>query len=167
MVNYKLGKIYKIVCNITDEIYIGSTCQPTLAHRLTKHVSDYKQFLKGNKTGKYKSFDIIGRGDYQILLIEAFPCNSKDEMTAREGEIIRSYKLECGCLNLQIPGRSKKEYQKQHREKNKDEISKKRKEKTTCVCGSCVRRVDKAQHERSKKHIDFITKELLVMGSIL
>ena len=39
------------------------------------------------------SNDIIGRGDYKILLIESFPCYSKDELTAREGEIIRQYKL--------------------------------------------------------------------------
>ena len=49
MVNYQLGKIYKIVCNITDECYVGSTCQPTLAHRLTKHVSAYKRFLRVNQ----------------------------------------------------------------------------------------------------------------------
>lgn len=45
MVNYQLGKIYKIVDNVTGKIYIGSTCEPTLARRLVKHRSDYKRYL--------------------------------------------------------------------------------------------------------------------------
>ena len=36
MVNYQLGKIYKIVDNTNGNIYIGSTCEPTLARRLAK-----------------------------------------------------------------------------------------------------------------------------------
>ena len=47
MVNYKLGKIYAIECNVTGQKYIGSTCEPTLAKRLTKHVGSYKCYLKG------------------------------------------------------------------------------------------------------------------------
>ena len=65
MVNYQNGKIYKIVCNDTNQIYIGSTAQPTLAMRLSKHVSSAKQHKSSNKT-KCRSFDIIGRGNYNI-----------------------------------------------------------------------------------------------------
>ena len=54
MVNYEKGKIYKIVCNTTGEIYIGSTTKQTLAQRLSQHVSQYKRCE--NKT---KSYDII------------------------------------------------------------------------------------------------------------
>jgi hypothetical protein len=43
MPNYQDGNIYKIVCNITDECYIGSTCEPTVARRLAGHVIDYKR----------------------------------------------------------------------------------------------------------------------------
>ena len=46
MVNYQLGKIYKIVAG--DLMYIGSTCEPTLSRRLTNHVCDYKSW-KNNK----------------------------------------------------------------------------------------------------------------------
>ena len=42
MIDYSKGKIYKIVCNNTGLIYIGSTCEPTLARRLAKHVGNYK-----------------------------------------------------------------------------------------------------------------------------
>ena len=37
MVNYSLGKIYKIVSDLTDKIYIGSTCLEKLCMRLSKH----------------------------------------------------------------------------------------------------------------------------------
>ena len=53
--------------------------------------------------------------------------NSRDELTSREGEIIRQYKSECECVNMCIAGRTDKEYYqdnkekiKQYREENKE-----------------------------------------------
>ena len=123
MVNYQLGKIYKIVCNITDECYIGSTCQPSLAQRLSKHVSGYKRWKAGKISSKVSSYDIIGRGDYEILLVELVPCMSKDELISREKYFIRTHKMNCNCLNQYIPGRTPTEkitYSRQHYEINKD-----------------------------------------------
>ena len=138
MPNYQDGKIYKIVCNITDECYIGSTCEPTVARRLAGHVNSYKRWKAGNCT-KTTSFDIIDRGDYQIFLIETYPCNSRDELTAREGQIIRKYKSELECVNSNIAGRTKKVYYqdnkelikinlKTYREDNKEAIKENKKE---------------------------------------
>ena len=42
MTDYQLGKIYRIVCNTTGLTYYGSTCEPTLARRLSGHVVNYK-----------------------------------------------------------------------------------------------------------------------------
>ena len=71
MVNYQKGKIYRIVCNITGEQYIGSTCVG-LSQRLAKHNSDFNGWKKGS--GKIvSSYPILERGDYQIVLIEAYP----------------------------------------------------------------------------------------------
>jgi len=227
MPNYQNGKIYKIVCNITNECYIGSTTQPTLAKRLSGHVGKYKHWKITGKGGNVTSYDIIERGNYQILLIESFPCSSKDELTAREGEIIREFKSNCKCNNFYIPGRSyaqyrkdncdiikekKKQHYNEHKEsysekykkyhaenkvkqneksrkyrvenkeklsrlhkkyreenkdkikelgkayyeKNKEQINLKRLEKIKCLCGSCIRKSDKAIHERSKKHQNYI-----------
>ena len=83
MINYQLGKIYKIDCNVTGKVYIGSTCEPTLARRLAGHVGNYKRYLKG--TYSYvSSFEVLVSGNYDIVLIESYPCNSKDELHARE-----------------------------------------------------------------------------------
>ena len=38
MPNYQNGKIYKLVSNISNDIYIGSTVNK-LSHRLNKHKS--------------------------------------------------------------------------------------------------------------------------------
>ena len=52
MANYQLGKLYKIIDLDSNQCYIGSTCEPILlAKRLAKHLSDYRQHLKGK--GRY------------------------------------------------------------------------------------------------------------------
>ena len=124
MVNYQLGKIYKIVGNGLN--YVGSTCEPTLARRLAKHVNNYKRYLKG-KGRDVTSFQIIESDDYYIELIEAYPCCSKDELLVRE----RYWTNQIECINkiknqglyLQL---GKKEYYKQHNKKycaeNKDKL---------------------------------------------
>jgi hypothetical protein len=61
MPDYQLAKIYKIVCNITCDVYIGSTCEPILARRLAGHVSNYKSYLNG-KCNNITSFKIIANG---------------------------------------------------------------------------------------------------------
>ena len=94
MVNYQLGKNYKIVDQDSNKGYIGSTCEPTLARKLAKHVSDYKQYLKG-KGGKISSYIILELDDYDIVLLENYPCNSRDELNVRE----RYYSQLQPCVN--------------------------------------------------------------------
>jgi len=72
--NYKNGKIYQIVCNITGEVYIGS-CITTLVKRFYHHK---------HKNNKCSSKQITDRGDCVIILIEEFPCENKDELFQRE-----------------------------------------------------------------------------------
>jgi hypothetical protein len=101
MVNYQLGKIYKIVDLDSNECYVGSTREPTLARRLANHVSDYKQYLKGNGSN-ISSFIILAMDDYDIVLLGKYPCNSKDELHARERYY--SQLLPCVNKNKAVPG---------------------------------------------------------------
>ena len=48
------------------------------------------------------------------------------------------------------------EKNKKYRENNKDEISENKKEQMNCECGSCFRKNDKARHERSIKHQNYL-----------
>ena len=99
MVDYKLAKIYKIVCRITGEVYVGSTCEPTLARRLVAHRSACKAFYEKNKGCCVASFQIILRGDYYIDLLENFPCNNNDELRKKE----REYYDVIECINKVRP----------------------------------------------------------------
>lgn len=82
MPDYALGKIYKIISDQTDQMYVGSTAQKLLSHRMGEHKKDYMKSAKGNC--KISSQEIIKFDDARIILIESFPCTSRDELRARE-----------------------------------------------------------------------------------
>ena len=124
MVNYENAKIYKLVCNKTGMIYIGSTCQRLLCKRLSGHVSAYNHW-NGGKTNSYvTSFKIIEGGDYYMELLETVPCSSFDELAKKERHFIESI----DCVNKQIPGRTKLEYDKHYKEVNIEMIRTKSRE---------------------------------------
>jgi hypothetical protein len=107
---YKNGKIYKIVDNTNDNIYIGSTCK-LLCRRLAQHRYQYKKYLEEKK--KYlTSFEILKNNDYDIVLLEVFPCKSKEELNKRE----RYYIENNICVNKYIPLRTQKEYYLENRD---------------------------------------------------
>ena len=83
MPDYQQGKIYKIISPHTDKIYIGSTTKQYLSQRLAKHKSGFKAWKLG-KENKVNSYDLIELGDVEIILLETYPCNSKDELISRE-----------------------------------------------------------------------------------
>ena len=150
MVNYNNARIYKIVCNNTGDIYYGSTCSQ-LSKRLSYHKNDYNKWLKGKKNYT-TSFRIIENNNYIIVLVEECPCENKEQLYKRERYYIDNYT----CVNKCIPGRTQKEYKAIYREKNKEKINEKGKEKITCDCGSEVRKKDIRRHEKTKKHIAYM-----------
>ena len=90
--DYSQAKIYKIVCNKTGLIYIGSTCD-TLEMRLKQHEYDCKRYLD-KKTNKFiSSIFVIYNNDYKMELIENYPCEHKNELHAKENHYITN--LEC------------------------------------------------------------------------
>ena len=151
------AKIYKIVDNTNNNIYIGSTCD-SLKNRLSKHKASYKRFLKG-LFPIVKSFDIIKNNDYQIELLENCDIKTKQELLTRERYYIENNE----CLNKVIPSRSIKEwridnkdYHKQYRIDNKDKLDIKRNQKIDCECGGKYTIRNKSQHFKSQKHQEFI-----------
>jgi hypothetical protein len=101
----KTGRIYRIISNSSDKIYIGSTCKD-LDKRLMQHKTMYKMYLK-NGTKRYTSFDLIKLNDASIELIEEFEFNNKIELLNREKEHIRTNP---NTINKNIPTRTKAEY---------------------------------------------------------
>ncbi len=118
MVNYSNGKIYKIepICDHEEgDIYIGSTTKKYLADRMCDHRADFKRKEK-TKINSFILFEKYGVENCKIHLLVLYPCNTKDELLAKEAEYIRTFK----CVNKVIPDRTKQEYDKEYRIKMKD-----------------------------------------------
>ena len=118
---YQQGKIYKIISPHTDKIYIGSTTRKTLAQRLTGHRRDYQNYL-ADSTRYFSSFEILKLTDYRIVLVENYPCNSRDELLAREQHYMDLAGDTCVNMLKAFTGLTKGEYKAQYYNENKDKI---------------------------------------------
>jgi prophage antirepressor-like protein len=84
---YSRGKIYEIVNDVNDKVYVGSTCN-ALRVRL-------RQIKNKPHSKKLKdAFAEIGEEHFRIILIEKYPCKDKDELLSRE-EYWRQRKNAC------------------------------------------------------------------------
>ena len=135
--DYSKNKIYKIYSYLGDKIYIGSTVYEFVSQRMVKHRDSYKQWKKNNEKymRSFVLFEEYGIENCYIELIEAKPCLDINEQARLEGCYIRTLE----CVNKNIPGRTRQEYEKDNKEKikatrkqfyekNKDKLNTKRKE---------------------------------------
>ena len=116
--DYSNGKIYKLVSDETDKIYIGSTCS-LLRKRLTGHKEDYKRHKIG-KQHYISSYALVKYDDVEIILLEKYPCESKEELLARERYWIEKKKKI--CVNKRIPTRTMKEYYEENKQQIKEQM---------------------------------------------
>ena len=145
MSDYKQGKIYKIVDLTTENnIYVGSTCQ-TLEKRLSGHVNDFKYYTMNNNNNYITSYEVLKNGNYEILLIENYPCDSKYELLKKERYFIETM----NCVNQIIPTRTKKEW-----------IDANRHNQTICECGMRYTTKNKKDHLKTKQHIFFFEPKI-------
>ena len=125
--DYANGKIYMLepTCEYDEgDVYYGST-----ASTLVKRLSGHKK--KSNGCKSILLFEKYGKDNIKIVLIESYPCSSKDELKSVEAK----YQRENKCVNKRIEGRTDKEYREDHREKiseyyklNREKILKNRKD---------------------------------------
>ena len=110
MPNYQKGKIYKITCNETNQVFVGCTIQNSVAHGVAHEVNQYNRFNMQQRRSKRFSYPIIERGNYTGILLHKFPCNSRDELVACESEWIHKYRNDddCECLNREKETRQEK-----------------------------------------------------------
>jgi hypothetical protein len=119
--------IYKIYCkdeNITD-IYMGHTT--SFYQRQRTHKSNCNtESCKGYNYNIYKIIRQNGGWDnWNMVIIENYPCDSVEEARDRERYWIEK---ESSTLNVTIPNRNKKEYSQIYRLIHKEEIAQKAKE---------------------------------------
>tara|TARA_R110000796_G_scaffold95147_7_gene200268 strand:+ start:1929 stop:2369 length:441 start_codon:yes stop_codon:yes gene_type:complete len=96
-------KIYRIIDNTNGDIYIGQTIQK-LYKRLNNHKQDFK------RDAFCISKQIIKNGDYKIELIEETDDKSRERYWIENTD----------CINITIPGRTRK----QHYDDTKDKLDK-------------------------------------------
>lgn len=168
MPDYSKGKIYQILNNVDNDVYVGSTCVP-LAKRMWKHKWEFenRQFIDRPLTNKMK---LLGVDAFYIELIEHAPCSNKEELRAREGFFIRQR----GTLNKMTAGKQKSEWREEHREylkqkartyyyENHDKQLQTRKEHIICdKCGCSVRRSGMSTHKKSNKCISMACERELL-----
>ena len=116
MPDYQKGKIYRIWDSSYTKCYVGSTCEE-LSRRFSSHKRDYKRGAidKTKYSTSWQLFDEYGVENCIIELIEKFPCNSKEELHAREGK----YQREIDCVNKNIAGRSLRQYNEDEKDKTR------------------------------------------------
>lgn len=120
-------------------------------------------------------FDIFDFGDAYVELHHNFPCETKEQLLAEEGRVMRE--LKDVCVNSKIMGRTKAEYYQDNKEKlladnamrrqtnksylavnrayytaNRDAILARINEKLTCDCGCEVNRSSLQKHQQTNKH---------------
>ena len=122
MVIYQNGKIYKIEDLAGEMCYIGSTTKDYLSKRMVEHRSHYKQWKNGTagNVSVFTLFEKYGIDRCKIVLVELYPCDTRDELLKREAYHIKNM----DCINKYIPIRTKEEqieYKKQYYQDNRDD----------------------------------------------
>jgi hypothetical protein len=107
---YQNGKIYKIIyINDTNKIYIGSTTK-TLEKRFRAHIDDSKKYKDKEFNNFPKFLYENGYEQFNIELIENFPCNFRLELEKREKEIMIEYtENNYELFNIIVGGKIKEE----------------------------------------------------------
>ena len=152
--NYARGKIYKLVNSVTREIYVGSTVKRYLCDRKAAHSQRSKELAA--RSPLYTAIRQHGMDKFEIELLETYPCNSKDELLARERYYIETLRPQ---YNVRTPIRDAAERKAKARElakadyaKNKEKVCRRKAEKLPCPCGATVSRGATAKHLDSIKH---------------
>ena len=84
-----IGRIYKIINNVDDMIYVGSTVKP-LVKRLGDHMYEYN---RGTKLNLYEHFRKIGVENFEMELLEWKQVRNMNEL----------YRLEQDWIEKQNP----------------------------------------------------------------
>jgi len=153
MVNYQNGKIYKIINENDEIVYIGSSAEYYLSSRYAKH--------------KYKA------PNHKIILIENYPCSNCEELRKREQEIIEEHS-NLNLLNIMKAYQSVEDFKnrksirnKKYNENHKNTIKEKKKEyyennknqiykKINCeFCNCLTSKLHIKRHQKSIKCMKF------------
>ena len=110
---YDKAKIYQFVNDITDDVYIGPTCQ-----LLSKRMAEHRISIRNNwdkNMQLYQKMNEIGVDHFRIELIKESPYDNIEYLRAIEGKYIR----EMGAWDNQVAGRTHSECYNEFKERYK------------------------------------------------
>lgn len=84
MVNYQNGKIYKMINEVDNWVYIGSSTMNYLSTRRAGHCVVANDEQSRLHTPLYEAMRKYGNDKFHIVLIKLFPCSSRAELEAEE-----------------------------------------------------------------------------------
>ena len=117
---YSRSKVYKLVDQINNYFYIGSTTS-----ELSKRLSWHKQHIQQHPDRKLNRYmDTVGKDNFKIILIEEFNLSSTIQLLREEDKYIQQYINDDKCLNSFRAMRSPEErkvYHENYRNEHPDE----------------------------------------------
>ena len=180
-IDYSNTIIYKLCCKnpeITD-IYVGHTTDfRRRKYQHKSHCHNEKTIMYNYNVYKFIR-DNGGFKNWDMVMIEQYPCENKLEAERKEREYIENLNANLNCI---IPTRTDKEYYKDNSEKIKEKVKKyynenleKIKEQTKkyrdenkqkikefndrkieCECGCEITYKHQAKHRRTNKHLELM-----------
>ena len=120
------GKVYKIVSENSNDVYIGSTIFE-IEDRLRKHILDY-EFYDKRKYHYCSSYEVLKSGKCRVLLLEDNIC--KNELLEKESKYINDNLYR--CVNLVDPLSRRRIYEKDEESKKREIESRKYMIKLVC-----------------------------------
>lgn len=150
--------------DVDDQIYIGSTTKPFLSQRWAGHCYQFRLFAAGGRRMKlFEHMLAIGPEHFKIVLIEQYPCQSKDELRAREAHYIVTVSP---ALNERIPGGTRHDWNYRYEQRHPEQVRAKRQRenqdprrlaKNECECGGRYATKHKQAHFRTDRHQQYLS----------
>lgn len=91
MVNYSHGKIYKIVNDVNDIAYIGSTTQLLKTRMSAARTHARYTYTYYERSPFQKTMHEMGDEHFEMHLIKNFPCKNRYELEQEEYKIIQEH----------------------------------------------------------------------------
>ncbi len=188
--DYSKGKIYRLVHGEIT-VYIGSS-GTTLSKRMCKHRSSAR---KGKTYNIYKYMREVGLENIRIVLIELWPCQSKEELVQREQHWIEhcdfpnvdlknTKRAYCTIENKRLDHNVRSQRYKKtvkgeatkmryYKSENGLAAAQRKREPFVCTCGCTVVFTNRFRHRRTEKHNKLIRRKaaeliaFLILGASL
>ena len=169
-IDYSKGVIYKIVCRNPEvkECYVGSTTDLVRRRYGHKNASSNSNSMNYNLYLYRYIRENGGFDNWDVVKIEDYPCDNHEDLHKRERHYIETLNAK---LNMNIPSRKEKEQKKEYYARNRDKLidygrrtrnyfynnmKERLKEKVSCDCGGKYTYWNLKQHQKTKKHQDWL-----------